>query len=168
VLLHDDGDLRVITGSKASISSTSIRGGRWIRLRSSRPNTKARTCSRGTTASTSGTYLLDVVTGKLVSATLSASAFYRDSITGFPYGASGTTINALFNSATKRTAQWKTPIIALDSYPSFGWLQVQSAYESSGTITVSIYGDGTLIQTQASRVAIRSGWCRATSASGKC
>jgi hypothetical protein len=96
---------------------------------------------------TSGSYLLDVVTGKLVSTSASASALFRDSITGILYGANGIAINSLFTSTTKRTAQWKTPIIAMDDYPSFSWLQVQSPYESSGTVTVSIYGDGTLIQT---------------------
>jgi hypothetical protein len=97
--------------------------------------------------STSGTYMLDIGSGKLVAVTVGATAFFRDSITDRLYSASGLAINALFASATKRTATWRTKIVQLDSYPSHSWLQAQSNYEGGGTITVNLYGDGALIQT---------------------
>jgi hypothetical protein len=97
--------------------------------------------------STTGAYALDVTVGKMVALSTVGSALFRDSITDRLYVASSLAISAMFASATKRTAAWKTKVIALDDYPSFAWMQAQSNYESSGTITVNLYGDGVLIQT---------------------
>jgi hypothetical protein len=74
----------------------------------------------------------------------------RDSITDrLPYAASGTRdqravrIGHEAHGAVEARRSWQ-----LDSYPSFSWLQAQSKYESGGTITVNLYGDGDLIQTE--------------------
>jgi hypothetical protein len=66
---------------------------------------------------TNGIYSLDVVTGKLIALTNTASTLYRDAVTDRLYCATGLAINAMFASATKRNAQWRTKVIELDDYP---------------------------------------------------
>lgn len=105
----------------------------------------------------SGTYALDLGTRKLVTFSVTASAFFRDSITDQLYYASGLAIKALGASDTMREGRWRTKIVTLEDEPSFAWLQVQSSFDDDATVTVNIYGDGALIQTEtvASRDPVR-------------
>lgn len=100
---------------------------------------------RYNTGSVTGTYLLSLTDGKLVTADVSASAFYRDLVTDTVYSASGTAINALFAGNTRRTAIYKSPRIVLPAYASMAWAQADSDYASN--VTVKSYGNGTLLNT---------------------
>jgi hypothetical protein len=94
------------------------------------------------TGSATGTYSLDFATGKLVKLTTVGTAFFRDAITDRLYVASGLAISAMFASATKRTAAWKTRVVELPDHQSFAWLQVQSNFEGGGTVAVILTKDG--------------------------
>lgn len=91
-------------------------------------------------------YCLDLRNGKLTKLSVTGSAFYRDQLTDTLYLASGTAITALFNAAGHRTAIWKSKRIVLPKYTGFGWLQVNSDFES--TVTVRLYLGGTLHSTK--------------------
>jgi hypothetical protein len=96
---------------------------------------------------THGIYSLHLPSRRLIAINNTGSALFRDAVTDRLYIASGVGISAMFASATKRTAQWRSKIITQDSYPTYSWLQAQSNFEGGGTITVNIYVDGALLQT---------------------
>lgn len=100
---------------------------------------------RYNTGSVTGTYLLSLTDGKLTTADVSASAFYRDLVTDTVYAANGTAINSLFTGNTRRSAVYKTPRIVLPAYASMAWAQADSDYASN--VTVKSYGNGTLLNT---------------------
>jgi hypothetical protein len=98
------------------------------------------------TGSVTGCYSLDLKTGKLGTINATGSAFFRDLLADTLYMASGTTIKSLFTAGTKRTGTWKSKKAMSESNQNYGWLQVDSDYESP--VTVKLYRDGVLTDTK--------------------
>lgn len=93
----------------------------------------------------SGCYALDIVAGKLVTLSLTASAFYTDLLTDVLYAVNGTAVTSLFTAATYRTATWKSRLQVAPKQAGFAWLTVESDFGAA--VTVKWYGDGVLRHT---------------------
>lgn len=89
-----------------------------------------------------GCYGLHLTSGKLVAMDFAATAAFVDRAADVMYVADGSSIRAVFSSATRKSATWMGKLIKLPSYVGFAWLQVDSDF--SAPVTVRVYGDGQL------------------------
>ena len=87
-----------------------------------------------------GCYALDTLTGKLTQFDLFGTAFYRDTLTDTLYLVSGTQVQALFGAPHTMPAVYRTPVIQSPKQSPMAWLQVDSDWSTS--VTVTWYGDG--------------------------
>ena len=95
-----------------------------------------------------GLYGIDYVANKLISITSTVpTSMYVDKSSDTLYYTSGGFIRAMFGSATKRTAVYKTGLVTFPRPEPLAWLQVFSDFSSA--VTVKWYGDGVLRHTQA-------------------
>jgi hypothetical protein len=69
------------------------------------------------------------------------SAAYVDRVNDIMYVADGTTIKAVYGSASKRTALWRSKIFRLDRPMPMCWLMVDADFDGSTSVTVRIYTD---------------------------
>ncbi len=90
-------------------------------------------------------YCLDLASGKLTTIEATGSAFYRDQLTDTLYMASARKLHALGSAGGRRTAQWRSKLVTLESWASMAWLQANSDYEAN--VTVRLYRDGVLHHT---------------------
>lgn len=92
-----------------------------------------------------GSYAVDLNSKKLVSTDISGSAFFVDKATDTMYFATGTTIKAVFGSASKRTGTYRSGKLNMLRHQPLAWLKVFGDFSSS--VTVKWYGDGVLRHT---------------------
>ena len=99
---------------------------------------------------TGGNYSINLRNGRLRTLTAGGSAFYRDQSRDQPYAASGTAINSLFTSGTKRTGIWEGPMAAMNGFAQFSYLSVKDdKNETFGSaVTVKITHGSTLHDTR--------------------
>jgi hypothetical protein len=75
----------------------------------------------------------------------SVTAAYADLLTDTIYVADGTAVKPMFQGASYAPAVWRSKVLVLNSFPSFGWLRVTG--DEAGSVTVKLYGDGVLYST---------------------
>lgn len=96
---------------------------------------------------TAGCLTFDLATKKLGRIDLTATAVYVDKLNDTMFVANGTNIQAVFGSATRRTAVWKSGRLVLPAQAGYAWTKVMGDQSQSAPATLRWYGDGALIQT---------------------
>lgn len=84
---------------------------------------------------------------KLGTLPIVATSAYVDRLTDTLYIANGTSIQAVYGGASRRTGYWRSAKVALPTYAGLAWLQVMGDQTPSTPVTVRWYGDGNLIYT---------------------
>jgi hypothetical protein len=94
-----------------------------------------------------GCLTFDLASGKLGRVDLRATATYTDTLTDTLYIANGSSIQAVFGSAARRTGRWRSGRVPLQAQVPFAWLKVYGDQSASAPVTVRWYGDGVLRHT---------------------
>jgi len=91
-----------------------------------------------------GCLTFDLASKKLGRIDLQADAVFVERVSDTLYLALGTSINAVFGAATRRTGRWKSKLITLPVHAPFAWLQVFGDQSVGVPVTVRWYAEGVL------------------------